>query len=136
LTISFFQREAGNYEEDMLLANVCKLNVTRFPYDMARLAEDIAGGIIMTLPSAADFQSKEVGHFLKKYLATCDGLPVENRFKISRFIENLTYGQTGVSFKGESLHGAGSPQAQRIMIARQADFEDKKKLVKRILDIE
>jgi len=131
-----FQRDAGNYEEDMLIANVCKQNVTRFPYDMARLAEDIAGGIILTLPSAADFESKEVGPLLKKYLATCDGLPVEERFKILRFIENLTYGQTGVSFKGESLHGAGSPQAQRIMIARQANLNDKKNLVKRILDIE
>ncbi len=130
------QREAGNYEENMLLANVCKQNVTRFPYDMARLAEDIAGGIIMTLPSAADFECKEVGPLLKKYLATCDGLAVEDRFKILRFIETFTYGQTGVSFKGESLHGAGSPQAQRIMINRQANLEEKKKLVKKILDID
>ncbi len=131
-----FQREAGNYEENMLLANVCKQNVTRFPYDMARLAEDIAGGIIMTLPSAADFESKDVGPLLKKYLTTCDGLSVEDRFKVLRFVENLTYGQTSVSFKGESLHGAGSPQAQRIMIGRQADINEKKKLVKKILDID
>ena len=29
---------------DLLLANVCKQNVTRFPYEIVRLAEDIAGG--------------------------------------------------------------------------------------------
>ena len=131
-----FQREAGNYEENMLLANVCKQNVTRFPYDMARLAEDIAGGIILTLPSAADFKSEEIGPLLQKYLTTCDDITVEDRFKVLRFLENLTYGQTGVSFKGESMHGAGSPQAQRIMISRQANFEEKKNLVKKILDIE
>lgn len=130
-----FKREAGNAEIDMLLANVCKQNVTRFPFDMARLAEDIAGGIIMTLPSAADFKSEEVGPLLHKYLATCDDISVEDRFKILRFVENMTYGAAGVSFKGESMHGAGSPQAQRIMIARQANFEDKKELVKKILDI-
>ena len=28
------------------------------------------------------------------------------------------------------MHGAGSPQAQRIMIARQSNMEDKKKLAK------
>jgi hypothetical protein len=33
--------KAGNCEIDMLLANVCKQNVTRFPYEIARLAEDI-----------------------------------------------------------------------------------------------
>ncbi|MHA1149221.1 MAG: 4-hydroxyphenylacetate 3-hydroxylase family protein [Promethearchaeota archaeon] len=130
-----FQREAGNYEENMLIANVCKQNVTRFPYDIARIAEDIAGGIILTLPSAADFENKEIGPLLKKYLTTCDGFSVEDRFKILRFIENLTYGQTGVSYKGESLHGAGSPQAQRIMIARQADLAHKKELVKKILEL-
>jgi 4-hydroxybutyryl-CoA dehydratase/vinylacetyl-CoA-Delta-isomerase len=130
-----FQREAGNYEMDMLLANVCKQNVTRFPYEIARLAEDIAGGLICTLPSEADFRSEQVGAMLKKYLRTDPNAPVEDRFKILRFIENLTMGVASVSYRTESMHGAGSPQAQRIMISRQADFEQKKQLVKDILDI-
>ncbi len=131
-----FQREAGNYEMDMLLANVCKQNVTRFPYEIARLAEDIAGGLICTMPSSADLNSKEIGAILKKYLATCEDVSIEDRYKILRFIENLTMGVASVSYRTESMHGAGSPQAQRIMISRQADFEEKKRLVKRILDIE
>ena len=32
------QDQAGNYLIDLLLANVCKQNVTRFPYEIARLA--------------------------------------------------------------------------------------------------
>ena len=32
-----------NYQIDLLLANVCKQNITRFPYEIVRLAEDIAG---------------------------------------------------------------------------------------------
>ena len=35
--------KAGNYQIDLLLANVCKQNITRFPYEIVRLAEDIAG---------------------------------------------------------------------------------------------
>ncbi|MFX1314349.1 MAG: 4-hydroxyphenylacetate 3-hydroxylase family protein [Promethearchaeota archaeon] len=131
-----FQREAGNYEMDMLLANVCKQNVTRFPYEIGRLAEDIAGGIICTLPSEADFKSEEIGPLLEKYLVTCEGLCAEDRYKLLRFIENLTMGVASVSYKTESMHGAGSPMAQRIMISRQANLEEKKKLVKQILDIE
>ena len=130
-----FQREAGNYEMDMLLANVCKQNVTRFPYEIGRLAEDIAGGIICTLPSEADFNSEVVGSLLKKYLSTCNEVSVEDRYKVLRFIENLTMGVASVSYRTESMHGAGSPQAQRIMIRRQANFESKKKLIKEILDI-
>ncbi len=131
-----FQREAGNFEMDMLLANINKQNVTRFPYEIGRLAEDIAGGIICTLPSQADYDSKKIGSLLKKYLATGEQFPVNDRFKLLRFIENLSMGLASVSYKTESLHGAGSPQAQRIMIARQAKLENKVNLVKQILDIE
>ncbi|MFV0516027.1 MAG: 4-hydroxyphenylacetate 3-hydroxylase family protein, partial [Aminipila sp.] len=41
---------SGNYQIDLLLANVCKQNVTRFPYEIVRLAEDIAGGLMVTMP--------------------------------------------------------------------------------------
>ncbi|TXT58865.1 MAG: 4-hydroxybutyryl-CoA dehydratase/vinylacetyl-CoA-Delta-isomerase [Promethearchaeota archaeon] len=131
-----FQRPAGNYEMDMLLANVCKQNVTRFPYEIARLAEDIAGGLIATLPSELDLNSDEIGKYLKKYLATGENVSILNRYKLLRFIENLTMGVASVSYRTESMHGAGSPQAQRIMINRQADFQAKKELAKTILDIE
>jgi len=131
-----FQREAGNFEMDMLLANVCKLNVTRFPYEIGRLAEDLAGGLICTMPSEADFKSEEIGHLIEKYLNTCEETCAEARYKVLRFIENLTMGVASVSYRTESMHGAGSPQAQRIMISRQADLEKKKGLIKDILDIE
>ena len=48
---------SGNYLIDLLLANVCKQNVTRFPYEIARLAEDIAGGLMVTMPSEKDLQA-------------------------------------------------------------------------------
>ena len=131
-----FQREAGNYEMDMLLANVCKQNVTRFPYEISRIIDDLVGGIICTLPSEADLKSEEVGPLLKKYLSVCDGVSVEDRYKLLRFIESISMGVAAVSYKAESMHGAGSPQAQRIMIARQANLEEKKQLIKDILDIE
>ena len=40
-----------------------------------------------------------------------------------------------VGYRTESLHGAGSPQAQRIMIARQGNIEQKKELAKAIAGI-
>jgi 4-hydroxybutyryl-CoA dehydratase/vinylacetyl-CoA-Delta-isomerase len=49
---------------------------------------------------------------------------------------DLTMGVASVGYKTESMHGAGSPQAQRIMIAKQGNLEEKKELVKKILDIE
>lgn len=130
------QTLAGNYEIDMLLANVCKLNVTRFPYELARLATDIAGGLLGTMPSAKDLEDDVVGPYIKKYLAATDGVDVVDRMKVMRLIENLVAGAGSVAYLIESMHGAGPPMAQRIMIARQADLESKINLVKGILKID
>ncbi len=127
---------AGNYMIDLLLANICKLNVTRFPFEIARLAVDIAGGLIATLPSAADFDNPETGPYIRKYLATVDGVDPIDRVKVLRLIENLVTGPGAVSYLIESIHGAGPPQAQRIMIGRQADIEGKIEKAMKLIGID
>lgn len=128
--------ESGNYMIDLLLANVCKQNVTRFPYEIVRLAEDIAGGLMVTAPSEADFRDPKIGPYVEKYLKGSNKVSTENRLKMLRLIENMSLGAAAVGYRTESLHGAGSPQAQRIMIARQGNLEMKKQLAKAIAKIE
>ena len=126
---------AGNFQVNMLLANVCKLNVTRFPYELARLATDIAGGLLGTMPSAADLEDPEAGPYIKKYLAANPDFEVVDRMKVLRLIENLVVGAGAVGYLVESMHGAGPPTAQRIMIGRQADLEAKIEGIKNMLSI-
>lgn len=126
---------AGNYQMDTLLANVCKQNVTRMPYEITRLAEDIAGGTMVTMPSQADWENDELRPYLDKYLCGAQDIPTEFRMRILRLIENMTLGAAAVGYRTESMHGAGSPQAQRIMIARQGGLEAKKEMAKRIAGI-
>jgi len=116
---------------DTMLANVCKQNVTRFHFEVARLALDLAGGFIATLPSQYDLESEDVGHLVRKYFSGVEGIPTEERIKLARLIEAMTGGTALV----ESMHGAGSPQAQRIMIYREGDLEKKMKLAKALLGI-
>jgi 4-hydroxybutyryl-CoA dehydratase/vinylacetyl-CoA-Delta-isomerase len=123
---------SGNYLVDLLLANVCKQNVTRFPYEIVRLASDIAGGLMVTAPSEQDLRSAELGPVVEKYLAAAPGVATEDRLRIMRLIENLSLGSAAVGYLTESLHGAGSPQAQRVMIHRQGDLAGKKALAKKI----
>lgn len=128
--------QAGNYQIDLLLANVCKQNVTRLPYEIARLAEDIAGGLMVTMPSSQDLQDPYLGQYVRKYLQGAKGTDTENRMRILRLIENITLGTAAVGYRTESMHGAGSPQAQRIMIARQGNLENKKEMAKQIACID
>ena len=129
------QTESGNYIIDLLLANVCKQNVTRFPYEIVRLAEDIAGGLVVTAPSETDLRDHKLGPVIDKYLRGVASVSTENRLRVLRLIENLALGTAAVGYRTESLHGAGSPQAQRIMIARQGNLEHKKELAKAIAHI-
>lgn len=128
--------DSGTYLIDLLLANVCKQNVTRFPYEIARLAEDIAGGLMVTMPSEQDFRHPDIGPYLEKYLKGVNAVPTEHRLRILRLIENLTLGAAAVGYRTESMHGAGSPQAQRVMIQRQGKLDEKKQLARIIAGIE
>jgi len=127
---------SGTYLVNILLANICKQNVTRFPYEIVRLAEDIAGGLMVTAPSELDLKSSVVGKYVDKYLKGVEDVPTEHRLRMLRLIENISMGLGAVGYRTESMHGAGSPQAQRIMIGREADLDSKKKLAKILAGIE
>lgn len=68
---------------------------------------------------------------MDKYLKGVAGVPTANRIRITRLIENMT-SPTALS---ESMHGAGSPQAQRVMIYRQGNLDHKMKLAKHLAGI-
>ncbi len=130
------QHDSGIWMNDEMLSNVCKHNVTRFPYEIARLAQDLAGGIVVTMPSEADLRSDEVGPLVEKLLAGRADVPTEDRMRVLRLIENLTLGRNAVGYLTESLHGAGSPQAQRIQIQRGMDVETKKGFARRLAGVD
>jgi len=135
---SSYQSQAtrsGAYICDDMLANVCKHHVTKIPYEMGRLAQDLAGGLVVTLPSEADYRNEEIGPLLDKYLKGREDVPTEDRIRILHLIENMTLGRNAVGYLTESLHGAGSPQAQRIQIYRQMQLDIKQKLAKRLAGI-
>ena len=117
---------SGAWLNDEMLSNVAKHNVTRFPFEIARLAQDIAGGLVVTMPSEKDLQNNEIGPLIRKFLQGKSGIDTVDLMRILRLIENMTIGRNAVGYLTESLHGAGSPQAQRIQIARGMQIEDKK----------
>jgi 4-hydroxybutyryl-CoA dehydratase/vinylacetyl-CoA-Delta-isomerase len=129
------EMKSGVYMNDDMLANVCKHHVTRMPYEIARLAQDLAGGIMVTAPSQQELEHPEVGAMVRKYLRGRKEVSTENRLRIVRLIENMTLGRNAVGYLTESMHGAGSPQAQRVQIARQMQIEFKKSLAKKLAGI-
>lgn len=126
---------SGSYLIDLMLANVCKLNVTRFPYEIARLAEDLAGGLMVTMPPEAELENPAIAPYIEKYFKASNAISTETRMRMLRLVENLTIGAAAVAYRTESMHGAGSPQAMRVMITRQADMDHKKQIAKNLAGV-
>ncbi|MBL4683039.1 MAG: 4-hydroxybutyryl-CoA dehydratase, partial [Nannocystaceae bacterium] len=120
------QHPAGVWQVDKVLANVCKQNVTRLPYEVVRLAEDLAGGLMATMPSLSELAHPDYGEALTAIV----GSPT--RAKCLRLIEAMTYGPQSVPLRIECMHGAGSPQAQRIVIEREIDWEVRMNAARRL----
>ena len=91
---------------------------------------------MVTMPSARDFKSPETGKWLEKYYRTKPDVPTDSRMRILRLIENLTLGTAAVGYLTESMHGAGSPQAQRIMISRTVNIKEKHIAAKKLCGID
>ncbi|MFO7963428.1 MAG: 4-hydroxyphenylacetate 3-hydroxylase N-terminal domain-containing protein [Desulfobacterales bacterium] len=122
----------GSYSVDHLAANSCKLNITRFPFEISRLAQDIAGGLLVTMPSIDDLKNESIGPYVQKYFSGKSGVDSQTRMRLLRLIENITLGTGAVSYLTESIHGAGSPQAQKIMITRLSDMQKAKEAAKKL----
>src|SRR3569623_3708976 len=84
---------SGAYLNDEMLSNVAKHNVTRFPFEIARLAQDIAGGLVVTMPSEKDLQNNEIGPLISKFLQGKAGVDTVDRMRVLRLIETMTLGR-------------------------------------------
>ena len=126
-----FRTPSGAYMPNLLLANVTKLNITRLPYEWSRLAQDLAGGFVITTPSEKDYRNPETRDLIEKYMKGKAEIPTEHRLRMFRLIENLSIGAE----LPESMHGAGSPAAQKIMIWRRSNINMKKEEAERIAGI-
>jgi Aromatic ring hydroxylase len=122
---------AGNYYPQTTYANITKQNITRNHYEISRLAHDIAGGFLGTLPTEYDLKDPQLGPLVLKYFAGAANTETLDRIKMARLIENMTGGTSLV----ESMHGAGSPQAQRVVLLRDANLKKFKKLAQTICGI-
>ena len=120
----------GSYMVDPMMANTVKQNITRNVYAVGRLAHDIAGGFVATLPEEAAFEDEEIGKWVTKYHLCNEGDDVMDRVRYGRYIENATSITTMV----EAMHGAGSPQAQRIVMLGLSNLKGKIALAEEVVE--
>ncbi len=125
---------SGAWYPDPLLANVTKTSVTRLPYELQRLAEDVGGGMVSCMPSERDLRSDRIGLFIEKYYRGLRDVTAEKRLRVARLLESMVFGPGKLSTL--CMHGGGSPAAALLGIRQTADLESKKELARRLAGID
>ncbi|HOX36831.1 MAG TPA: 4-hydroxyphenylacetate 3-hydroxylase family protein [Candidatus Brocadiia bacterium] len=127
---------SGTYLPDMVYANVGKFYAGTNLHHEIEVLQDIAGGLVVTMPSESDYRSEKIGGLLKKYLAGPEGVDVDDRVRCFRLIEDLTASKFAGLLMVAGVHGGGSPQAERLAIYRSYDLDGKIRIARKAAGIE
>lgn len=113
---------SGLYFPDSLTVNVGKYRTVEGYWECCKLANDIAGGLVTTVPSFKDHENPETHKWIEKYLRANPDIPTEHRMRIMRLIQCMVEGPMA-----GGIHQSGGPlENQRIIIDRDGEFEEKK----------
>lgn len=110
-----------------MIANICKLYFADNWHQATKYVQDIAGGIVATVPSAKDYYNPETHDIMEKYFGGREGIPTEHRLKVIKLIKDSTSVYEDVL----TIHAEGSLAAQKLSIYSLADFERYKAAAKR-----
>ena len=125
---------SGTFMPEPVFANIGKLLLATQIYDMHRLAHEVSGGLIVTLPGPEEDHNPATAATLAEVLRANPSVPYDKRIEVARFIEDLTASYQGGWYSVISLHGGGSPEAMKKEIYRQYPLANKVELVERLLD--
>jgi 4-hydroxyphenylacetate 3-monooxygenase/4-hydroxybutyryl-CoA dehydratase/vinylacetyl-CoA-Delta-isomerase len=127
---------SGTYLPNLVYANVGKYYAGTNLHHEIELLQDLAGGLVVTMPAEEDINSPEIGAQLKKYLAGPASVAVEDRIRCFRLIEDMTASKFAGLLMVAGVHGGGSPEAERLAIYRSYDLESRKELAKKAAGIQ
>jgi len=91
-------------------------------HDAVKKLHDLAGGLVLTLPSEADLRNEVSGRYIRKYLATKPSVDVETRMRVYNLIRDLTADAYGGWHLVVALQAGGGLSAQRVMMNRIYDM--------------
>lgn len=122
--------ESGYYTPNILYANVGKIWTAKLFHEAVRMVQEIAGGLIDTVPSVSDWNNAELRPVIDKYLKGKANVPTEHRLNLFRLLQDLTTYGTACYWLTVSAVGAGSLEGAKTMVFRETDFTSREKLAK------
>ncbi len=121
---------------DTLTTNIAKYHFANNYHEAVRDVQDIAGALLVTGPSEADWDNEEIKADLDHYLGGRPGIPTIDRVKVINLIRDLAASDFGGYHELLAIHAEGSLEAQKITIFRGYDLLQCMQVAKKVAGIE
>ncbi len=97
--------------------------------------QEIAGGIVTTMPGESEYNNEEIRSYIEKYLKGRSDIPTEDRMKLLYFIQDLTASRFSGYLIGSAICAGGTPETNRIEVSRSYNLLEKINNVKALCSI-
>jgi len=86
---------SGVFLPDITFARMALVYCSYGFWEAIEKATNVAGGLVMTMPSEKELKNPETSEYVKKYLKSA--APAEKRLRISKFLQNWVCGLHGAA---------------------------------------
>jgi len=97
--------------------------------------QEIAGGIVTTMPGETEFKNEETRKYLEKYFRARRGIPAEDRMRLLYLIQDLTASRFGGYLMASAICAGGTPETNRVEVARSYNLKEKMDNIRELCNI-
>ena len=97
--------------------------------------QEIAGGIVTTMPGEAEYMNEETRKYIDKYLKGRSDVPTEDRLRLLYLIQDMTASRFGGYLAASAICAGGTPETNRVEVARNYDLRRMVNNVKELCSI-
>lgn len=119
-------RGSGIFFADERFSVLSKLNANEGFFEVMKAAADIAGGLLVTMPSEKELRDPERGTLLRKYLKGISDIPTEERMRMFKFLNHYV----ASPHAAQAWIGGGAPYHLRMALYEGTDLEQKKDMAR------
>jgi aromatic ring hydroxylase len=129
------QHREGIAVPGVVYTNAAKYYFASQYHEMARLVQDIAGGLVVTAPMEEDWQNPETRADMERYLGGGASATAEQRLRAINLVRDVTASDLGGYLELLAIHAEGSLETQKLTILMDADLAPYRDYAKRLAGI-
>jgi 4-hydroxybutyryl-CoA dehydratase/vinylacetyl-CoA-Delta-isomerase len=130
------QHPSGVWLPDALIANSGLSTIRSTVGKHMEHLHDIAGGLVTTMPTEADWNNPELRKYIDKALRGSAKYTTEERLRALNLVQDLAASRATGTILGFTVNAAGSPATNQVVVRRLYDLEKQVNYAKEIASID